>query len=303
VFWAFVRVQLITIGNLLDLSFVILTWNSRSHIEPCLASIRSAMGSTAMDYEVLVLDNGSQDGTVALLEEAARSDARVKPFYRRANTGTTRSRNALLGVAQGEFICVMDADAYLRPGVCPLLMAYLRSDPGIGVVVPRVEYSDGRWQKSVDGFPTLQDKLRRLFRLRSIEAEEAVRFDGLRTPIPVDYAISAFWLFRRQLLGAVGLLDECIFYAPEDVDFCLRVWQSGLKVVYVPTVSVVHHSQEISRGLRINRAKLRHVAGLLYYFRKHRYWLKRPRFSGQACEGGASRSSIEAADLESTGRR
>src|SRR5690606_30425379 len=98
-------------------------------------------------------------------------------------------------------------------------------------------------------------------------------------PFSVDYAISAFWLVRRSLYAALGGLDEKIFYAPEDVDFCLRVWRSGHSVVYVPSVTVVHHTQEISRGFALNRAKLNHVKGLLYYFLKHRYILRRPVFA------------------------
>jgi len=81
----------------------------------------------------------------------------------------------------------------------------------------------------------------------------------------------------RHLLRPVGMLDERIFYAPEDTDFCLRVWKAGRRIIYLPSVAVVHHAQEISRGLKINKAKLSHLRGLVYYFFKHRYCLRRPR--------------------------
>jgi len=96
----------------------------------------------------------------------------------------------------------------------------------------------------------------------------------------VDYAISAFWLFHRSLLDKVGLLDEKIFYAPEDVDFCLRIWKAGLRIVYQPSVSVIHHTQEISRGWKLNSAKINHLKGLVYFFVKHRYLFTPPQFSG-----------------------
>src|SRR5690606_21095374 len=88
-----------------------------------------------------------------------------------------------------------------------------------------------------------------------------------------DYAISAFWLFRRRLLDEVGYLDERIFYSPEDVDYCLRVWEAGYKVVYDPRVHAIHDAQEISRGFRMARFTWSHIGGLLYLFRKHRYML------------------------------
>jgi GT2 family glycosyltransferase len=275
----------------LDLSFVILTWNSARYVEKCLSDIDRALEGAGLSYEILVLDNGSGDGTQAILGRlAAASGGRIVACYEPVNTGTTRSRNRLLALAKGRFVCVMDSDVEFPAGVIEALLALLSSDEGIGVVVPRIFYPSGAWQKSFDRFPTLFDKINRFFRLRAIEASEGRRQAGARQPAHVDYAISAFWLMRRDLLRTVGLLDERIFYAPEDVDFCLRVWKAGLRIVYVPTVSIVHHTQEISRGFKLNKAKLVHLQGLVYYFMKHRYLWRRPSFAAQCTEAisGAS---------------
>jgi len=71
------------------------------------------------------------------------------------------------------------------------------------------------------------------------------------------------------------LLDERIFYSPEDVDYCIRIWRAGWQIHYMPSVSVVHDAQEISRpkGLGINKFTIRHAKGLAYLFVKHRYAL------------------------------
>lgn len=267
----------------LDVSFAILAWNSREFLQRCLASIRNSLGGSSLSYEVLVLDNGSRDDTAELLAELAAEDPlHVIPSYQPSNLGTTRSRNMLFAVARGAFLCVMDSDVELAPGVLEALILELRADSTVGIVVPRITYPSGRWQKSFDRFPTLLDKVNRLFRLRRIEQLDAARYARATDAFDIDYAISAFWLMRRELLGTVGLLDERIFYAPEDVDFCLRVWRSGQTIRYVPSVGVTHHAQEISRGLRLNRAKFSHAKGLLYYFLKHRYLLRRPRFRAKA---------------------
>ena len=76
---------------------------------------------------------------------------------------------------------------------------------------------------------------------------------------------------RRNLLDKVGLLDEQIFYAPEDVDFCLRIWIAGQKVVYQPALEVVHDAKERSRSLKGLLFAWRHLLGLIYFFRKHGY--------------------------------
>lgn len=263
----------------MEVSFAILTWNSEKYLERCLDSIEGALRSSGLSYEILVLDNGSQDRTRQLLEDLRdRYQDRLRVFYEKENTGTTRSRNRLFSVAQGNYLCVMDSDVELRAGAVDKLLCLLKQDRSLGIVVPRIHYPSGAWQKSFDRFPTVGDKVNRFFRLREIEKQEALDIGSRTRPFYVDYAISAFWLMPRGLLDVVGPLDERIFYAPEDVDFCLRVWKAGYRVVYEPSVVVVHHTQEISRGATINMAKLSHIKGLAYYFLKHRYCLRRPTF-------------------------
>lgn len=261
----------------MDISFVILTWNSAAYVRSCLASIARSLGETGTEFEVLVFDNGSRDGTLAELESLnALFGDRLKIHLSDTNLGTTKSRNELLRKSTGRFICVMDSDVEVSPGTFAPLLRHLDKDPRIGIVVPRINYPSGRWQKSTDGFPTLIGKLDRFFRLRQIESHQAEDAELTNRAGFVDYAISAFWLLPRYVLEAVGLLDEKIFYAPEDVDYCLRVWKAGYRILYVPEASVIHHTQEISRGLKLNKAKVEHVKGLAYYFFKHRYLWRKP---------------------------
>jgi len=271
-----------------------LTWNSVAYLERCVTSIENALNGSGITYEILMLDNGSSDGTPQLLTRLAESrGGRIRLYFEKSNTGTTRSRNRLFREARGAYVCVMDSDVELAAGVIDTLLPILANDRHIGIVAPRVEYPSGAWQKSFDRFPTVTDKINRFLRLRDIEQKEGRAMEGRVEPFHVDYLISAFWLMRRDLLDTVGLLDEEFFYAPEDVDFCLRVWKAGFRILYVPSVTIVHHTQEISRGLKVNRAKFAHVKGLAYYFVKHRYWLRRPTFPQGAIiagERGASSS-------------
>jgi len=154
-------------------------------------------------------------------------------------------------------------------------------------VVPGLTYPDGRFQLSTDTFPTVTRKLQRLFALRSLERGTSLG-DARRGE--VDYAISAFWLFRRTLLDEVGLLDEKIFYSPEDVDFCLRIWLAGYRIVYVPRVAAVHDAQEVSRSLKRWRFMLRHAGGLAYYFAKHRHAFGLGRLRRRIAEARRSRT-------------
>jgi len=251
------------------LSVVIITWNSERHIGRCLSTLRTDLERSHLRHEIIVIDNGSSDSTLQRLAELGYSTVTVVPLG--SNTGTTFSRNIGLRMAAGEYICVLDSDIeFTQPNTLQRLIDDLDHTPGCGIIAPRLTYGSGTHQKSCDRFPTLFTKLKRLFFLKSLERQEGRQSCDRAEKMEVDYAISAFWLFRRILTDRIGLLDEHIFYAPEDVDYCARCWLGGLSVVYDPNVVAVHNAQEISRKRLFSKAALDHILGLLYYYRKYR---------------------------------
>jgi len=264
------------LSSIVDISVVILTWNSGKHIRTCVESTMEDLLHCSLSFEIYVVDNGSMDNTKEILEGLVSNHGDcVKPIYLENNMGTTFSRNLALKKAVGKYICIIDSDAYPKKGCFEQLLSRLTINPKIGIIVPKLVYPNGHYQKSTDIFPTIFQKIFRLFFLKYMEAKETIPREG-----PVDYAISAFWLMKRELLKLVGYLDERIFYAPEDVDYCLRVWKAGYSIYYVTDATVIHDAQEISRGIKINRATLNHMRGLSYYFRKHKYLFKRPGHIG-----------------------
>lgn len=260
----------------MELSFVVLTWNSEKYLEKCISTVLDALVDTLFKYEIFIVDNGSKDGTVKMIKEWQRQHPdTIKPIFLDRNTGTTYSRNLALKKASGEYIVVMDSDIEVSKGAIERLLAVFQSHDSIGLVVPRLNYPSGNPQKSTDRFPTLFSKLKRFFFLKYMEkrAREQNFSEEIR---PVEYAISAFWVLRRKVIDAVGLLDENIFYSPEDVDYCLRIWKGGFSIVQSLDVAIVHDAQEISRGFKINRATINHIKGLLYFFNKHGYLFNCP---------------------------
>ena len=254
-------------------SAVILSFNSAAVLDKAVRSLAVDLGGVEEPDEIWVVDNGSTDGSREVLGRLEEElSGLVKPIYLDRNLGTTVPRNIALGQASGRFVLVMDSDVEVPKGTVGHLIEVCERDPALGIVVPEIRYPSGRLQLSTDRFPTVGRKLQRLLALRSLE--------GALTKSPaaqrVDYAISAFWLFRRELLEVVGNFDEKIFYSPEDVDFCLRVWKSGHYVYFEPAVHVIHHAQELSRGLRFPRFAMSHLWGLVYLFGKHRYLISPP---------------------------
>jgi hypothetical protein len=255
------------------LSIVILTWNSRALLERCLAALPAAVGGVAT--EVIVVDNGSTDGTAAAL--AARDDVRVVPNA--WNRGVAPARNQGLRLARGDFLALLDVDTVARPGAFAVLVEALRAAPRIGLVGPRLVGADGTLQYSCRRFPTIVDKaLRRLPARwgRAITDDVELRDWDHASARSVDYVIGACQVIRRSALAEVGLLDERIFYGPEDVDLCLRLHRAGWDVVYEPRAEVMHLERRVTRRW-LSALTARHLQGLATYFWKHRYLVTRPR--------------------------
>jgi len=261
------------------LSFVILTWNSSRTIGETLSSIVRTMADNRIRaFEVLVVDNGSTDATLEVLKgygETAR--LRVTPLP--VNRGTTYSRNLALREAAGTYVCVLDSDVAIRTWRVRESLDFV--DANRCLLAPRLVYPDGSVQNSVKKFPTLTAKLLKITkilfgiqRFARLDFYPEMPFGDIRN---VETAISAFWLFPRDFLATVGLLDERFFYAPEDVDYCIRVQRAGHPVCYYPALVAVHHTQQISHANPFGRVALSHLSGLLRYFLKHGYWLRAPR--------------------------
>lgn len=252
------------------ISCIILTWNSSAYIEKCFDSVFKELDQSGMDYEILVIDNGSTDETLDFLAHVARPELTVVPLGH--NTGTTFSRNIGLRMACGKYIAIMDSDIEItKPNTFSRLVHYLDQNSDVGIVAPQLRFPSGRFQKTVDIFPTLTHKIHRFLKLRAIEESEASCLKTSSDNRDVDYAVSAFWLMPQEVVRELGMLDENIFYAPEDVDYCLRCWLSGYRVVYMPAITATHHAQEISRRSILSRSFREHLKGLAYLYWKYKF--------------------------------
>jgi hypothetical protein len=262
-----------------DISYVVISYNDASRLPRCLSSAAAMSARAGMDYEILVVDNGSHDHTGAVLAEFASAlGPRLKVISLARNTGTTYSRNRALELARGRMICVLDSDAELLDPDLPSIQRLLQDFPQVGIVGPSILLPQGGIYNSVKRLPTLGDKLLKLPQIflhtRQMNHDWYPDFP-FREIRCVDTAISCCWFFRRELFDRIGPLDERIFYAPEDVDWCLRCWKAGLAVVYYPRFRVLHHTRQTTHKNPFSATAFSHLKGLLYYLGKHGYWFSR----------------------------
>ena len=254
------------------ISAVILSYNSAGTIERCLNELIDALSPFSTQNEIFIVDNGSIDSSVNIIKDyQKRFPKLIKPIFFKKNTGTTYSRNAALKQVSGEYTLILDSDAYVNHQALATLTKYLAEHESVGMAVPRLFYDSGNFQLSCDVFPTLIHKFKRFLFLKQME-ESTHTLQIVKQPVDVDYAISACWMLSREAVNKVGLFDENIFYSPEDVDYCLRVWEQGFKIIYVPTAEVIHDAQELSRGFKLSKFHFSHLKGLFYLMKKHKYF-------------------------------
>ena len=258
------------------ISFVILTWNSEQTIAKCLEGIWGKCTHENIDFEIFVVDNGSKDGTVDIIKRNFDKNP-IKLIQLPKNFGTTKPRNIALKQCSGDVICVLDSDAVILEGSLRTIGVMLVKDDSIGILAPKLIFSDGTTQESVRKFPSVFGKFSKIFgiifklKFRDIDGYKYFPFSQTTE---VDYAISACWFFRRKLIHDVGFLDENIFYSPEDVDYGIRVWKKGKKTIYYPDFTVLHYVQRLTHKKIFSRIALSHLFGVIYYFYKHRYFKK-----------------------------
>ncbi len=259
-------------------AFVIIAWNSESYIENC---VLSALELQCRELDVWVVDNGSTDSTSRTLRKIAQKDGRLHVVTEEKNLGTTRSRNIPLRLipTDTDYVCVLDSDTVVNQGAFEAL-AWALSDVSIGVAGPTMSNSAGKVQLSGRALPTLGIKLGKAFPLGGVSAKAAeaekphsLVVDGVQD---VGYLLSACWLMPYSSLQKVGYLDEKIFYAPEDVDWCLRCHKAGLRVVRCHDALIVHEYQRLSHKKLISKTNVEHLKGLAYYFKKHGYLFRSP---------------------------
>jgi GT2 family glycosyltransferase len=264
-------------------SVITLTWNSEKYIETCVQSLLTDAKESDIETRIIVVDNGSKDRTLDILDRLETESPIVDVIKLQKNLGTSISRNLGIQKSEGKYVFIIDSDTEVKPGTMKILTEIIQNGNRIGIAAPRLVYPDGSVQPSCKKFPTAKTKFLKLLPIKKLRKNAFqdelyppevydTKFDQIMN---VDSCIAAAWMVDREAIEDIGLLDEKIFYAPEDVDFCLRMWLGGWRVVYAPKANVIHHTQRES--YKKPGVAFRHIGGLLYYFRKHGYWLNREK--------------------------
>lgn len=244
---------------LMDLSIIIVTWNSQAHLEKCLTSVY--VNTQSLEFETIVVDNGSFDGSGEMI---ARRFPQVKFIQSRTNVGFATANNLAYALSSGRALLFLNPDTELIGDALTTLFSVLRQKLNAGVVGARLLNSDGTVQTScIQKFPSVVNQaidanmLRMAFpRLRVWGTWPLL--DKQPSPIPVDVISGACSMIRREVFEQVGLFSADYFMYSEDVDLCFKVRQTGFTNYYVDDATVVHHG-----GISTSKTNQSHFSAVI----------------------------------------
>lgn len=212
------------------LSIVVVTWNCAAFIERFVRELEASLRG-AGEFEVLILDNASADGTPDLLEAGLPAGFRL--VRSTENLGFAQGNNVLIRQARFDRIALLNPDVFDYPEAFWEKVEAARIGEGADVAFVKLHNADGSFQDCIGDFPSAS---RALDSLRGRTKD----FSALAVPTRVDVGIMAFLLTTRQVFNEVGLIDEDFHMYCEDVEWCWRATQAGKKVVYLPELSLTH---------------------------------------------------------------
>jgi len=229
----------------------IVSWNTRELLENCLTSLtRDARDDLV---EIVVVDNGSTDGTVEMLDRFSA----VRNILNTDNRGFARATNQAFDAGKAPYFLMLNSDASVTEGSIAKCAAYLDNNPSVAVVGCRVAYPDGRFQSSCFRFKNLKGlALVSLGLSQAFPRSWLLNWDryGWRQwnkVRQVDCVMGGFMMVRRSAIRERPLLDEGYFMYGEEEDLCYRLHRDGWKTVYYPFVEVRHHHSASSKRPQI----------------------------------------------------
>lgn len=241
----------------MDFSVIIVNFNTKELLKNCLSSVFSQVG---LKFEVWVVDNGSEDGSVQMVEAEF---PKVRLIRNKENLGFAKANNLALRKAEGNFLFLLNSDTILEDFALAKNLDFLKRNSQVGALGIKILNSDGSPQPSVGKFYSLINVFLMLFGGGKL---------GLGRSSPskiseVDWVSGAAIILRKEVLEKVGFLDENFFMYMEEVEWCYRIKKAGFKIVFYPEVKIVHYT----RGSGSKSEAIWGIyKGLIYFYQKHK---------------------------------
>jgi GT2 family glycosyltransferase len=249
---------------------VVINYNTRNDLRACLLSAEEKLP----DYPVVVVDNGSHDGSQEMVE---RDFPRARLVRNRGNLGYASACNLGIKVTSEPYVFILNSDVEFPGNGLEEILEFMDRHPEVGALGPLVLNPDGSRQMSCRRFPSLLESvvhgflgelwpdnpLTRKYQLKDLPADR---------PREVDWVSGAAMLLRREAVENVGGFDERYFMYVEDVDLCWRLRHAGYRVYFHPGFRVVHKVGRSSSQQSLRMLWEHHRSMLVFFRRRYRGW-------------------------------
>ncbi|MBU1289930.1 glycosyltransferase family 2 protein [Patescibacteria group bacterium] len=216
--------------NYPKVSIIIVTWNGIRHVSDCLESV---LKSTYPNYEIIVVDNGSKDGTPELI---SKKFPEVRLIKKEKNLGFTGGNNEGIKQAEGEILFLLNDDTKIHSKLIEVLVGELESSPEMGIVGPKIYFMDKPNEIWFAGGKIDWAKSDSFHLGRGLTDKELIG-DSKKE---VDFITGCSLMIKKEVVDKIGLLDDVFFAFYEDADWCQKAKKAGYQVLYIPFGGVWH---------------------------------------------------------------
>jgi len=255
----------------IDLSIIIVNLNTKDLTIGCIKSIEKEAKN--LSFEVLLTDNGSNDGSVEAFKKIAGEkfwENRFTLILNDSNTGYGKANNQGIKKGRGKYILLLNNDTVVHQNSLQSLVAFATKNSDAGVVGSKLLNIDGTLQMSCYHFPTITNAIKEYWFGKKGLFEKFAPTG--KKPVTVDSVVGAAFLMTPKALKRVGILDERYFAYFEDVDYCRQTWKNGLKVYYLPDSIITHYHGATFKKLADDRERWKKLipSSIIYHgFVKH----------------------------------
>jgi GT2 family glycosyltransferase len=218
----------------MDLSIIIVNYNTKDLLASCIDSILKS--NPKVSFEIIVVDNASTDGSAQWLEKA--QGGKIRSILHKKNLGFSKANNSGIKKAVGQYILLLNSDTHVKRGAIDTLVEFAKHTPGTGAVGSKLLNPDGTTQSSVFRLPDLTRTIKQYWLGKKHLLDKYAPHGD--KPSLVESVVGAAMLITPRARKEAGLLDERYFMYFEDLDYCRKLSNVGLKVYYLPGSEVYH---------------------------------------------------------------
>lgn len=255
---------------MIDISVIIVNWNTKALLLNCVESIYRTTKDSAL--EIIVIDNASTDGSIEALQLRF---PKVQVIVNPNNLGFAKANNIGIEKAKGQYVCLVNSDVLALDGVLDKMRLYMKKNPGVGALAPKTYGGDMEIQKNCSELPNLGNLicdeflLARLFPNVTVFQGRTRTRHGYDKVMEIDVLSGCFLMVRKEVIVAVGALDDRFFFYSEDVDWCKRMHDAGWQLVYYPGAEAIHFGHGSSPNAS-GRLHVEMIKANWQYWKKHK---------------------------------